>query len=504
MSFKPTTLRGLLAGLACLLSASTLAAMPGYDLPDLGQPSDNYMSPTKAHKLGKQVIAQLMGRGMVLQDPELEEYLNSVGRRLAAHTDRKPDDFHFYVIDNPAINAFALPGGYIGVHAGLIPETQDESQLASVMAHEIAHVVQHHIARQMEESHGDTLATMAAALAAAIAGAAAGSADAAGAAMTAGMAHIGQQQTNFTRAHEYEADRVGIRILAASHYDPKAMAQFFGMLQRNADLYGHQLPQILLTHPVDTTRMAEAQARAAQYPHPHVHANPDYPFMKERARVLESDSMSDLENYYERQIVAPDTTPAERYGYALTLTRLGRTAKAIQILQPQAKAHPDALPWTLALADAESNAGHLARAKTILDQARPRFPKSDALKYAYAQSLEDTGHPKAMRNYLLSQQHLLDTMPEAQKLLAEGAGKQGNLGEAYYRQARYYAMRDNYPAAIDQLRTALQTVKLSSYDKSRLSALRDQMVVACHKAWSVRKCRDQVKADTTFSSPSNF
>ena len=466
----------------------------------MGQPADNYMSPADEHKIGAQVVAQLRAQGLIVNDPELEAYLNQVGRRLAEHTDRNPQDFHFYVIAQNDVNAFALPGGYIGVNAGLIPETDDESELAGVMAHEIAHVTQRHIARQMEESSGTGWTTMAAALVAAIAGASLGASDAVPAALTGAMSHIGQQQINFTRAHEFEADRVGIHTLAAAHFDPNGMAGFFEKMQRRMRLYGQQLPQILLTHPVSTTRMAEAQARADQYHHIKVNTDADYAFMKERARVLESNDLAATERYYQQQINVPNAAAAQYYGYALTLTLLGETDRAIAVLKPRAAAQPNTLAWTLALADARSQAGQGDAAQALLDAARRRFPNSLTVKLEYAQILEENGHPAAMRDFLISQNQLLQTEPRAQELLARGAGKQGDLGEAYYRQARFYAMQDAYPQAINQLRTALQTAQLSAYNKSRLSALRDQMVDACHKAWSADECRHRVEAGARYWS----
>ncbi len=474
----PNALRWWVGAIACAISMISLAAVSGYNLPNLGEPADTAMSPAQQKKVGAQVLYRLRVHNAIIEDPELEAYINRVGRRLVRQTDSSPGNIHYYVIDNHQINSFALPGGNVGIFIGMITATDNESELASVMAHETAHEVQNHIPRQMADSKGKTIATLATALVAAIAGVAAGAGEAAPAALMGGMASLGQQQISYTRADENEADRVGIRILAAAHYNPEAMAALFEKLQRNADLYGHQLPQILLTHPVGTTRMAEAQARAANYPPLKVHTSPDYPFMKERARVLGANSLSDLDQYYERRLVAPDATPADSYGYALALIRLGNTRKAIAILKPRVAAHPNTLPLVLALAEAQAHAGHLGRAKTLLAKARPRFPNSEALKFDYARILEQSGQPKAMRDFMLSQSHMLATMPAAQKLLAKGAGQQGNLGEAYYRQARYYAMFDDYPDAVDQLRTALQTAKLSAYNKSRLSALRDQMVAA--------------------------
>lgn len=486
------TRKAFVAIIALVTGMAAVAAGSEYNLPDMGQPADTAMTPAQERKVGAQVVYQLRAQNALIDDVELEAYVNRIGRRLARHTDRSPDLFHFYVVNSGAINAFALPGGYIGVNSGLLTATDNESELASVMAHEIGHVTQRHIARQMADTRGDAIATMATAIVAAVIGASAGAGDAVPAAIMGGMSHIGMEQISNTRAHEYEADRVGIRTLARSDFDPTAMAAFFEKLQRQASLYGQQPPQLLLTHPVSTTRMAEAQSRAQDYPSVPIHVSAEYPYMKERARVLQARDYGNLRNYYERR-VSGQPMPAERYGYALVLVQLGRAGQAVTILEAGASAHPDILAWTMALANAQMHAGQGAQAHAELKAALKRFPKDDGLKLAYAQSLRDRGKPAAMRDFLISQNRVLDTYPLAQQLLARSAGDEGHLGEAYYRQARYFAMLNDYPRAINQLRTALQTAQLSDYDESRLSALRDQMVHACRRAWSQSQCRRGVE-----------
>ncbi|WP_158583496.1 M48 family metalloprotease [Salinisphaera sp. Q1T1-3] len=475
------------------MAGSAGAISSDYNLPDLGDPADTAMSPAEKNKLGAQVVYQLREQGAIVNDPQLEAYINRIGKRLVAHTNKPKGSIHYYVIKQDEINSFALPGGNIGIFTGMMVQTDSESELASVMAHETAHEVQNHIARQLAESKGDTIATLATAIVAAIAGAqAGGGGDAAMAAIMGGMSHLGMQSISYTRANEYEADRVGIRILAASDYDPNAMSRFFAKLQRQSDLYGKAPPEILLTHPMAGTRMANAEERAAQYPNVPVHESAEYPYMRERARVLQANSIPVLLRYYRKRLSNGDKSPADYYGYALVLDQQGRLQDAIDILAPRAKAHPELLAWTLALASTETRAGNYHKASTLLEGAMKRFPDRDAAKLAYAENLTDQGRPGEMRNFMLSQPELLADYPQAQQLLARAAGDQHDLGEAYYRQARYYAMINDYPSAINQLRTALQTADLSPYNKSRLGALRDQMVSACHQAWSVAQCRQAV------------
>lgn len=489
-----------MAALSCVLIAATLvaslASAADYELPSIGQPADAYLSPVEGDKLGRQVVAQLLARGLIIEDVQLREYLTSVGAQLAQHTTRDASAFRFYPIKSPQVNAFALPGGYMGINAGLITETGNESELAGVMGHEMAHVTQRHIARQIEATSGMGWATAAAILLAAIAGG--GDPDAISAAVTAGVSHLGQQQTNFTRAHEFEADRVGIRIMAEAGFDPNAMASFFEKMQRRARLYGNQLPEILLSHPVSNTRMAEAETRARKYPSRDVQESDAYAVMKERARVLMSKQYGDLLHYYESRRNGDDNPPALNYGYALTLARLGRSTDGINLLRPLAAQHPQSRAYLLALAETQAQAGATAEARRLLEQARERFPNSLSVKLDYASVLVEDNDPDAARAFLIQNHDLLAQSAEAQQLLARIAGEQNNLGEAYYRQAKYYQLRGNYGPAINQLRTALQTADLNAFDKARLRALLKQMIDACHAAWSERECREQVSADARY------
>src|SRR5699024_7980159 len=283
-----------------------------------------------------------------------------------------PSEFRFFVVNSPTINAFALPGGYIGINAGLILATRSESELAGVLAHEISHVTQRHIARQIAATKGMKWATLAALLGVAIAGG--GDPDAVQAAITGGMSIMQQQQITYTRIHELEADRIGIRLLAKAHFDPKAMATFFETMQRHASLYGNKLPQILLTHPVSNTRIAEARARAADYPSPQVIESPDYAIIKERVRFLTTFPRSSLLTYYQRLGAPQKTSAAQNYGYAVTLAHSADADRAVTILQRLVKAHPRQPLYLTALSRAQGHAGQSAAALATLHNALDKFP----------------------------------------------------------------------------------------------------------------------------------
>src|SRR5699024_9543584 len=418
----------------CFYIWAGAVAAADYNLPQLGEPANAALSPAEEERLGARVVAQLLQGNHILEDTELQAYLRQVGQQLLQASDRDASDFHFFAVRDGSINAFALPGGHIGVNTGLLTETDSESELAGVMAHEIAHVTQRHIARQFQATKGTQWASLAALLAAALLSG--GDGDVMEAAITGSISMSHQQSLGFTRAHEAEADHVGIRRLAAAHFDPNAMATFFGKLQRRSRLYGQQPPQILLSHPVTTTRIAEARARAEDYPALRVRESTDYALMKERARVLATAQYGELLRYY-RNVGAPDNgNPADTYGYALTLMRSGAASQAVELLQALAQEHAEQFHYVTALAEAQKMAGQPQAAEATLQQALSRFGDKPALVLQYAGLLLANNQPQAARALLKRHPSLVASNDRAQEILAEAAGKQDRLGEAYYHQAQ--------------------------------------------------------------------
>jgi predicted Zn-dependent protease len=238
---------------------------PASQLPDLGDSSQVALTPAQERKIGEQIVRQIRAQGFYLQDPEVNDYLNELGRRLVAASRDTKQDFEFFAVPDPQINAFALPGGYIGVHTGLILLAQNESELASVLAHEISHVTQRHMARMVANQKNSMLLTLAGLALAILASRAGGANGTQGiqAAVAGSQALAMQNQLNFTRENEYEADRIGFSRLVAAGFDPNGAAVFMERLQRGTRFADNgSTPSYLRTHPITYERIAEAQSRA--------------------------------------------------------------------------------------------------------------------------------------------------------------------------------------------------------------------------------------------------
>ena len=249
-----------------LLAAACIAGLAGardldVKLPDIGSSAGTVMSPQDQREYGASVLHELRSYGYVLDDALLDEYINALGYKLVSNSDRPDLPFTFFVVRDNEINAFAVPGGYIAANAGLIINMSREDELAAVLAHEISHITQQHLLRAFEDMKKMSLPTMLAMLGILIASSHRTD-DAGTAAIMTGTSLMQQRQINFTRHDEAEADRVGIQTMARAGYDPMAMADTFSTLQRVMRVNGIDVPEFLMDHPVDTSRIADAKARA--------------------------------------------------------------------------------------------------------------------------------------------------------------------------------------------------------------------------------------------------
>src|SRR5690348_7136494 len=268
MAMAPRPAPRLLTALLAASLAFGAGAQEDIRLPDLGSSADALISPQDAQDYGAAMLRQMRSLDMVVDDPLLDDYINDLGYRLVANSDKPKDHFAFVIVKDPEINAFAAPGGYIAVNSGLIAITRDESELAGVIAHEIGHITQNHLQRAFEDSKKDAPLMALVLLGAVAAGAGSHSGDSPMAVLAAGQGLIAQRSINFTRKDEVEADRVGIQTLANAGFDPRAMAAFFERMQDTlrAGSGGTDVPELLQTHPVTLSRDRKSTRLNSSHP----------------------------------------------------------------------------------------------------------------------------------------------------------------------------------------------------------------------------------------------
>ena len=439
-------------------------------LPDIGQSGGAIVTPGEERRAGEAVVRNIRRAGGILDDPLVDDYLNHLAYRLVSTSDTQHPQFEFFMINDRVINAFALPGGFIGLNYGLFLATNAESELASVLAHEIAHVTQRHHARAYEFSESSNIPVLAAMIAAMVLGSQ--GSEVGQAALTALSAGTIQQQINFTRANEKEADYIGIQLLADSGFDPHSMAVFFQKLDRESRLYGPQAPEFLRTHPVNESRIADATNRAEQMRRAASPNPKNYYLMRARLQVITASDKQVIRDGFAKSLKAGRylDRDAEQYGYALSLIETGEFDKAREVLNELLKQDSDRIAYLLARARLESRANHHQQAIAYFKQALANYPGNGPLTLAYAQALLRGGKPAEARQLITAYQRSKPDEPEFYKLLAEAEAALGNSANTHIAMGEYYYRIGQTHQAIDQLSLALKNKQIDFYNTSRIEA----------------------------------
>ncbi|MEM7540974.1 MAG: M48 family metalloprotease [Pseudomonadota bacterium] len=468
-------LRTLIA-LASFLIGTTVFADDLIELPEIGDSAGSVISYEQERRLGADFMRQVRRFAPLNTDEEVEAYIENLGRSLAQHIDYY-GDFHFFVIDAPVINAFAVPGGYIAAYTGLILESQSESELASVMAHEIVHITQRHGARSIEAAKKMGPAGMVAlvgALALAVADPQAGTA-----ALIATQAAQQQMQINFTRENEREADRIGIQLLARSGYDPEKMAVFFERMQR-ASRYTDpsHIPEILRTHPVTINRIAEAKDRAEELSPEIIRQDSyEYHLIKAKLNVAAQPQPALAKSIYEAKLRDGEYVHEEvaRYGYALALSASGDIDRARVEIEKLREAYPTIMAFQIAAAKIERRANDYLAARDIYAAAFAGEPENRAVVYGYVDTLILAEEPDLAKR-ILRQWGLSDRRdPRYYKLLAQAENDLGDRGNSHHSLAEYYIRIGETALAAEQLRLAKAVPELSNYQRQKILARLDEV-----------------------------
>jgi len=428
-------------------------------LPDLGSPARALYSAAEEHRLGRQVMMQIRQSREFVDDPELQSYVQKLGERIARGTGRS--DFQFFIVRDPSINAFALPGGYIGLNTGLILRANDESELAAVIAHEIEHVVQQHWSRMMAARKQRSGLTAAALLASMILASSGQQAGEAGIALTSAINTT--QELSYSRDFEREADRLGIQLLARAGYQPGAMADFFEELQKSARLSDSGAPEYMRTHPVTTNRIAEARDRAQKLS-VHVTHLGSREFMYAKARIISLFSPSSAE----AQISLKTNIPASQrdayeYGEAMLALRTHHLAPALKLTGSLQKRHPEDLRFRMLEADIKLDSGDKSGGLDLYRGIYHRETNNREVVLRYAEALVNYGGYADAYKLLKSTISTPSQHPRLQQLYARAAGEIGKLYESHRALAEYYYLMGNTDAALEQLNIAKNVAGTNQY-----------------------------------------
>jgi len=468
-----------------LTTAWLPAQADNLNLPDLGDESASVISPTQERKLGEDFMRKARRHLAFIDDPELNDYLQSLGQKLAAKSDAPRQDFRFFLIGDPTINAFAVPGGFVGAHTGLVLAAQSESELASVLAHETAHITQRHIPRLITESQRLTLPAMAAVLAGILL---AGSGNQGGeAAIAITSAAVTQKGINYTRAFEEEADRIGMQVLARAGFEPRAMPMFFERMQALNRHNETSLPEFLRTHPVTTNRIADSRNRAEQYPPQPIADSAEFHHVRAKLRAQAPGIAAEIVRAFEDNLAQGKYrhADAERYGHALALLRNRQYDAAKSEARKLLARQPDKPVYRIAQAEIELASGRQAEALAVYAAAYKKTPDNHALTRNYAQTLLKTGGMAEARNLLKSAIKQRPDDPALYRMLAQAAGGGGAKVEAHQALAEHYYLSGDPQAAMEQLRLAAKLAGdnfyLQSSIEARLQAIKEEVALYSEK-----------------------
>ena len=440
-------------------------------LPELGDTAQRSLTPQAERRVGESIMRDIrLHDPDFADDPEVAEYLNAIGYRLVSNSQDARQDFEFFLVKDPTLNAFALPGGYIGVHTGLIITAQSESELAAVLAHEIAHVTQHHMARMVSKD-GQLSTAVLAAMALAIL---ARNSQLGSAAAAIGQASAITAQIGFTREFEREADRIGFLTLEKSGFDVRAMPAFFVRMQRAGRLYENNAPAYLRTHPVTTERIADAENRIQGVAYKQTPDSLDFQLVRAKLRADQGtarDALAQLEGDLREKKFSNET--AARYGLAVALLRGKDPVRAEAELAPLLKTtdHP---MFSGLLARIKQAKGDNKGAADTLRQALVRYPNNRSLNYAYIEALQQLGQNREAVSQLDQQ---IKNYPRDARLYALQAKGYASLGKRllqHQAQAEVYVLQGSVSSAIEQLQLAQKSGDGDFYQLSSVDArLRD-------------------------------
>lgn len=474
--------------LAILLAVSPVLAVSqsdgttpssDFNLPQIGEAGANSITPGEELQIGVRIMNQLHNEDVILDDPLIHEYIDNLGHQLSSHSDNPTLHFEYFVLKDPTINAVTLPGGFIGVNSGMILASDNEDELAGVMAHETGHVTQRHIARSAEDQKNHSLIDLATMLGAILVAINTGDPNVAMGALATAQGTIIQHQINFTRSQEAEADRVGIQTLARAGFSPNGMIDFFQKMQRDSSLNGYdKIPEFLMDHPLDLTRMSYLKERAESL---HVPPKPDsrsYAIMKARLRVLASDNPGKTRDFFVAGVKSEHgwNQEAMRYGLSLIDTQLNRDSEAINLMQRLKSRYDDVTAFHIGLAEAQMAAGKMDEAITTYDEAMQLFPGNLPLVLSYSSDLIDANRPQQAISILLGLPIVNgDGNDAVLRLLAKAYQKVGNVADSHFYMSRYYSTTGLNDQALEQLRIALAVPGISDFQRQRYKARMERL-----------------------------
>ena len=468
-----------LTGLVLLyVCTQTSLGVSQIELPDLGNPSNIYMSKMDEPAIGRTYFRTMRRQGQVVEDPLLQEYIQNLGEKLSSKVQEGDYSFHYFFVPEHSINAFAMPGGFIGIHLGLVTNSDNESQLASVVSHEISHVTQRHIARQIGENVPNTIQGGLVLLGAVLLSAISGSSEILEAGTMIAPSVMAQGQIDFTREMEIEADSIGIKTLVSSGYDPYAMAKMFNKLSLDGDPRNAAATEFLRTHPTSVNRAASALKQARKLTVKRVPDSLGFELTKARIQNIYSTTPEKTNQYFEikaseLKIEKNSLTHVQignLYGWALSLTEIGQLKEAENILEFLIKAYEEYSHFHLAYTELLIRKELHMDAINYIKEIMMLSPRNIPITMGYSLIELNYGDPKKAHEVLLDLFNSVSPSPSQIMLIAKAANAAENYSDSFSYMAEYYLSIGLFKEATEQLRLALSVESIDEIKKAKFIA----------------------------------
>ena len=467
---------------AAILSGSPFSHADN-SLPIIADTSSSIISLDKEHRVGQAWARTLRGSAPLLNDPIIYSYLNDLLWQLTAHSQLQDKRLDLIVLDNPTLNAFAVPGGIVGIHGGLFLFAEKEDELASVITHELAHLSQRHFAAQLEETRRNrpfTLATMLASILIATADSQAGMA-----AITTSIAAQQSSSLAFSRQNEQEADRIGMQNLLEADIDPNAMPRMFSRMQQSQRFQGARPPEFLLTHPVTESRIADSLNRAALLPIPVTsRTSLDFDLTRTRMIVHFSSNPQKALNHYQSATNATQQ-PLDYYGLAVAAIQMNQFKQAENALKKLPASWRQHLFVKLTEAELQLAAQAWLTASKQLEELNSLFPDHYAVEQLLAKAYMGAEQPTKAISILNRLKKDYPTDTNAWYLLSEALGQAGKTVAVHQARVEYFLLTGQIDRALQQIIYANRESGLTSSDKARLVQLEID----------TKKVREEMKMD---------
>ena len=455
--------------LSCLFCANPAYAKDDQNLPTLGDYTSGIISLEQEYALGQEFMRSIRSQAPLAEDPVLQEYTELLIYRLASHSQLQDKRLELAIIDDKTINAFAAPGGIVGINLGLFLFGESESEVSAILSHELAHLSQRHFARRSEASKKAGIKSMLGIFASILLMITAGT-DAGLAALSGSQALAQAEMLGYSRSRETEADRLGIETLVDAGLDARAMAVMFERLNRSKRFNGRDVPEFLLTHPVTQRRIADSYTQVELRPYDAIKTSLDYQLMRAKVQVMTDDAAKRAIARMKDKMNNPDTViaTAGRYGLALAQTKANKIADGRQTLRLLRRQYPGKIAFIVAEANLYLSAAQYANATDILAEALAITPQNYPLSMTYAKALIASSRWGEAVEVLQEMTLQRPVDKDIWYLLAEARGLSRDIIGVHQARAEYFALVGNFEQAIKQLTFATSLVRDNFQQNARV------------------------------------